>query len=59
MTKVMLNFQYQKGTIKLEFIPFFWYEFVKLLLYFVENAAALNEITFKMFNGDVLHDICI
>ena len=61
MTKVMFNFQYHKGIIKLE--SKFLYECVKHVLYFLESAAALNEfksffalIMFIMLHGEFLHD---
>ena len=41
MFKVMFNFQCQKGMK-------FGYQFAKLLLYFVESAAALNEFVYSL-----------
>ena len=43
MIKVMPNFQYHEGIIKLEWKSF-GMNFVKHFLYIVESAAALNEI---------------
>ena len=49
--KVMFNIQYHKGNIKYNM---FWYELVKYLLYFVESAAALNELLYLLLKSGIV-----